>query len=105
MRECPFPRKAGLPERERPALVSPVFPLNQEGKWSLRRKGKAAELYRKKVAVSLLDQEYTFQRHEDAEAKLVHGVLANALVTGNSRPTLYNSFKVNHPALPPLLVR
>lgn len=87
-------------EQECLALVSPVFPLNQEGKWSLRRKGKVAELFRKKVVVSHLDQEYTFQSHEDAETKLVHGVLANALVTGNSRPMLYNSFKANHPAPP-----
>lgn len=92
---------AGEARRELLALVSPAFPLNQEGKWSLKRKSRPVELYRKKVAVSHIDQEYTFQSHEDAQIKLVHGVLANALVSGNSRPIPYNSFNVSYSAPPP----
>ena len=92
---------AGKTEPERLALVSPAFPLNPEGKWSLKRKSRPAELYRKKVAVSHMDQEYTFQSHEDAQVKLVHGVLANALVSGNNRSKSYNSFKVSRPTPPP----
>ncbi|MBT8777310.1 hypothetical protein, partial [Akkermansia muciniphila] len=88
---------AGTGHGERLALVSPAFPLAPEGKWSLKRKSRPAELYRKKVAVSHMDQEYTFQSHEDAQVKLVHGVLANALVSGNSRPFPYNPFNVSYP--------
>ncbi|MBT8775940.1 hypothetical protein HHJ05_06955, partial [Akkermansia muciniphila] len=91
----PVSGNAGKTEPERLALVSPAFPLNPEGKWSLKRKSRPAELYRKKVAVSHMDQEYTFQSHEDAQVKLVHGVLANALVSGNNRSKSYNSFKVS----------
>lgn len=94
----PVSGNAGKTEPERLALVSPAFPLNPEGKWSLKRKSRPAELYRKKVAVSHMDQEYTFQSHEDAQVKLVHGVLANALVSGNNRSKSYNSFKVSRPA-------
>lgn len=92
---------AGRAQGECLALVSPAFPLNPEGKWSLKRKSKPAELYRKKVAVSHMDQEYTFQSHEDAQVKLVHGVLANALVSGNSRPMSYNPFNVSYSTPPP----
>lgn len=94
---------AGTGHGERLALVSPAFPLAPEGKWSLKRKSRPAELYRKKVAVSHMDQEYTFQSHEDAQVKLVHGVLANALVSGNSRPFPYNPFNVSYPTPPPPL--
>ncbi|XLZ99046.1 hypothetical protein ACEVFW_03460 [Akkermansia muciniphila] len=97
----PVSGNAGKTEPERLALVSPAFPLNPEGKWSLKRKSRPAELYRKKVAVSHMDQEYTFQSHEDAQVKLVHGVLANALVSGNNRSKSYNSFKVSRPTPPP----
>ena len=95
----PVSGNAGKTEPERLALVSPAFPLNPEGKWSLKRKSRPAELYRKKVAVSHMDQEYTFQSHEDAQVKLVHGVLANALVSGNNRSKSYNSFKVSRPKM------
>ncbi|XBD74141.1 hypothetical protein ABFY27_15130 [Akkermansia massiliensis] len=100
----PVSGNAGKTEPERLALVSPAFPLNPEGKWSLKRKSRPAELYRKKVAVSHMDQEYTFQSHEDAQVKLVHGVLANALVSGNNRSKSYNSFKVSRPTPPPPLL-
>ena len=100
----PVSGNAGKTEPERLALVSPAFPLNPEGKWSLKRKSRPAELYRKKVAVSHMDQEYTFQSHEDAQVKLVHGVLANALVSGNKRSKSYNSFKVSRPTPPPPLL-
>ncbi len=93
---------AGKAQQERLALVSLRLSAEPEGKWSLRRKSKPAELYRKKVAVSHIDEEYTFQSHEDAQVKLVHGVLANALVSGNSHPAPYNSLNVSYP-IPPLL--
>lgn len=62
--------------------ISPVFPLDPQEAWYLKRKSKPAELFRKKVAISHMDQEYTFRDHKDAEEKLAHGVLANALVSG-----------------------
>lgn len=99
--EEPVSENAEKGKQVRLAWVSPAFPLNPEGKWSLKRKGKTAELYRRKIVVSHINQEYTFHSHEDAEIKLVHGVLANALVSGNSRPMLYNSFNLNRPTPPP----
>lgn len=96
---------AGKAQQERLALVSLRLSAEPEGKWSLRRKSKPAELYRKKVAVSHIDEEYTFQSHEDAQVKLVHGVLANALVSGNSHPAPYNSLNVSYPIPPFLMTR
>lgn len=53
---------------------------------------RSDELFNGKVAVSHIGQEYTFQDDNDAAVKLVHGVLANALVSGNSRPMMPGSF-------------
>ena len=100
----PVSGNAGKTEPERRALVSPAFPLNPEGEWSLKRKSRPAELYRKKVAVSHMDQEYTFQSHEDAVVKLVHGVLAMPWYREINPSKSYNSSQ-GKPSYPLFLTR
>ena len=83
--------------------ISPSFPLKPGEEWHLRRELRSDELFNGKVAVSHIGQEYTFQDDNDAAVKLVHGVLANALVSGNSRPMMPVPSTGNHlhPSSPP----
>lgn len=80
--------------------ISPPFPLKPGEEWHLRRKLRSDELFNGKVAVSHIGQEYTFQGDEDAAVKLVHGVLANALVSGSSRPMMHDPSQGGNMHLP-----